>query len=234
MTYTNMRILLIEDNRATAAYIVDGLRRSGHVVDHASCGEDGLVLLDTVEYDVLICDILLPDLNGFDLVKQLRQKNSQLPVLFLSSLDAVENRVKGLEIGGDDYLVKPFSFSELLARIHALKRRAVQMPEQEQLQVLEMADLKLDLLRVKAYRGSQDLMLQPLEFRLLHYLMRNAGRVLSKTLIMEKMWDLNFNPDSNVVEVRMHHLRSKVDKPFSNKLIHTVRGIGYVLEDRST
>ncbi len=224
-----MRILLVEDSKTTATFIVGGMRRSGHVVDHAELGKDGLALLDTFEYDVLICDILLPDLDGFELVKSLRQMDSGVPVLFLSALNTVEDRVKGLDIGGDDYLVKPFAFSELLARTQALYRRSNRSKEQDR--VLSVADLRLDSGRHKAYRGSVEVPLQPLEFKLLHYMMHNKGRVLSKTLIMERMWDMNFDPGSNVVEVRMHHLRNKVDKPFEKKLIHTIRGIGYVLED---
>ena len=213
-----------------AAYIVDGMKRAGYVLDHAETGEDGLGYLRGSEYDLVICDVVLPGLSGFGLVKELRKTNSRVPVLFLSARNTVDDRVEGLSIGGDDYLIKPFAFSELLARIEALLRRSSQWTAP--LKELCVADLRMDLERRKVFRGDVEISLQPLEFRLLQYLMQNQGRVLSKTTIMERMWDMSFNPESNVVEVRMHHLRSKVDKPFARPLIHTVRGIGYVLEER--
>ena len=225
-----MHMLLIEDNSAMAVYVGDGLRREGFVVDHAKTAADGLRYVQAFEYDLVICDVGLPDMSGFELVETLRETDSRTPILFLSAKDMVNDRVKGLEIGGDDYLTKPFSFSELLARCQALMRRS--RPTQDD-SVLRVADLKMDLSRHKVYRGAKEIYLQPLEFRLLQYLMHSKGRVLSKNLIMERIWgDQNFDPDTNVVEVRMHHLRNKVDKPFDHALIHTVRGVGYVLDDR--
>ncbi len=225
-----MRILLIEDSEATAAYIGLELTRNGYAVEHASTGEGGLQLMTSADYDLLICDVGLPDMNGFDVVKEIRTTNLHIPVLFLSAKSDVDARVMGLKAGGDDYLTKPFSFSELLARVQALLRRSGL--SQEDQGILCVADLKLDLMRRKAYRDSEELPLQPLEFKLLHYLMRNEGKVLSKTMILEQMWDSALNLETNVVEVRMHHLRNKMDKPFKHRLIHTVRGIGYTLESR--
>lgn len=227
-----MRILLIEDSETMVAHVAGGMRRYGYDIEYALCGEGGLRSLRTAEYDLLICDIMLPDINGFDLVEELRRTNPKIPVLFLSALNTVDDRVKGLRIGGDDYLTKPFAFSELLARVQALLRRSnqSQVPEEE----LRVADLRLDLVRHKAYRQDREIILQPLEFKLLRFMVHSKGQVLSKALIMERMWDMHISPDSNVVEVWMHHLRNKVDKPFPNKLIHTVRGIGYMLEDRSS
>lgn len=222
--------MLVEDCKAMATHVADGLQREGYVVDHVERGRDALQRLRMIEYDLLLFDVLLPDLNGLELTKTVRQTNTSIPVLFLSAMTTVDDRVRGLAIGGDDYLAKPFAFSELLARVQALLRRSNRTLVMDN--HLDVADLRLDLSRRKAYRGSNEIALQPLEFKLLHYMMRNKGRVLSKTLIMEQMWDLSFNPGSNVVEVRMHHLRSKVDKPFPRPLIHTVRGVGYVLENR--
>ena len=225
-----MHALLIEDNSAMAVYIAGGLRREGYVVDHAATATDGTRYIRAFDYDLVICDVGLPDMSGFDLVGKLRKTDSRTPILFLSAKSMVDDRVKGLQVGGDDYLTKPFSFAELLARCQALIRRS--RPMQDGATILTLSDLKMDLTRHKVYRGSVEIHLQPLEFRLLQYLLHNKGRVLSKTLIMERIWDLNFDPDTNVVEVRMHHLRNKVDKPFERNLIHTVRGVGYVLEDR--
>jgi two-component system OmpR family response regulator len=226
----SMKILVIEDNEAMATYVSKGLRQEGYVVDHVASGVDGLHCGKSGSYDLIVCDVLLPDLDGIMLVRKLRMTHPQVPVLFLSSCDNVDDRVRGLSAGGDDYLTKPFSFSELVARIEALLRRQGQaLLHGEE---LTLGDLRLDLVRRKVYREKQEIRLQPLELQLLEYMMRHPGRVLSKTVIMEKIWDFNFDPESNVVEVRIHHLRSKVDKPFSKPLIHTVRGVGYVLEER--
>jgi len=227
-----MRILLIEDSKAMAAYIISGLKRAGHVVDHAKTAEEGLHLLRGVAYDLMLCDVVLPGCSGFDMVKKLRKTNAHLPVLFISARNAVDDRVEGLNIGGDDFLVKPFAFSELLARSEALLRRSrLEAPSKIKDELCE-ADLRFDLKRGKVFRGSREISLQPLELQLLTYLMRNKGSVLSKTTILEEIWDSSSNPDSNVIQVRMHHLRNKIDKGFSPKLIHTVRGAGYVFEAR--
>ncbi len=226
-----MKLLVIEDNAVTSAFVVKGLQREGYVVDHVMSGEEGLSCAKSGTYDLVVCDVMLPDLNGILLVKKLRTTHPGLPVLFLSARDRVEDRVTGLTAGADDYLVKPFSFSELLARIEALLRRSDQsLSQPEELQV---ADLRLDLVKRKAYRGETEITLQPLEFQLLEYFVRNVGQTLSRAVIMDKIWDSSSEePSSNMVEVRIHHLRSKVDKPFPTKLIHTVRGVGYILEAR--
>ncbi|MBN2685833.1 MAG: response regulator transcription factor [Pontiellaceae bacterium] len=224
------RVLLIEDNSTMAMYVTGGLRGKGYVVDNAATAGESICCIDEFEYDLVICDVGLPDMSGFDLVERLRKTDARTPILFLSAKSLVDDRVKGLKVGADDYLTKPFSFAELLARCEALMRR--NRPDDSSGTELRVADLRLDLVRHKAYRGSVEIYLQPLEFKLLHYMVHNKGQVLSKTEIMEQIWDLNIEPDTNVVEVRMHHLRNKVDKPFKIPLIHTERGVGYVLEER--
>ena len=224
-----MRILLVEDDRDTARFIIKGLRQEGFVVDHAVNGEEGLHLINNEGYDIAICDIMLPKIDGLSLIKKVRAQNNNIPIIVLSAKGSVDDRVKGLQIGADDYLAKPFAFSELLARIHALIRRTNQVEEPLS---LEVGDLKMDLLRKKVYRDGKEILLQPKEFALLEYLMRNVGRVVSKTMIMEHVWDYNFDPQTNVVEARICRLRDKVDRPFKKDLIHTIRGIGYVLEER--
>lgn len=225
-------VLLIEDNSAMATYVTGGLRAEGYAVDLATSAEEAICCINDSEYGLVICDVGLPGMTGFDLVEQLRKTDERTPILFLSAKSLVDDRIKGLQVGADDYLTKPFSFAELLARCEALIRR--HRLEETSGTELRVADLRLDLVRQKAYRGSVEICLQPLEFKLLHYMAHNKGQVLSKTEIMKKIWDLNFEPDTNIVEVRMHHLRSKVDKPFGIPLIHTERGEGYMLEDRST
>jgi two-component system OmpR family response regulator len=225
-----MRLLLVEDDIKIAQFVVDGLREAGFAVDHATDGEDGLHLALTEPYDLAIVDLMLPKLDGLTLIEAVRQNNINTPVLILSAKRSVDDRVKGLKIGSDDYLVKPFAFSELLARIQALIRRATRITAPSE---LKLADLILDLDKRKVYRADEEIFLQPLEFSLLEYLMRNAGRVVSKTMIMEHVWDYNFNPQTNVVEARICYLRDKIDKNFDVKLIHTVRGVGYVLREAS-
>jgi two-component system copper resistance phosphate regulon response regulator CusR len=222
-----MKLLLVEDQTKTAAYLRKGLQENGFVVDVAGDGEEGLHRARGGDYDLLILDVVLPKRDGWSLLTALRQAGQQTPVLFLTARDAVEDRVKGLELGGDDYLVKPFSFVELLARVRSLLRRGpARQPD-----TLRVADLELDLLRHKATRAGQRLDLTPKEFALLALLARRTGEVLSRTLIAEQVWDMNFDSDSNVVDVHVRRLRSKVDVPFEVKLIHTVRGVGYVLEE---
>lgn len=224
-----MRILLVENDVRTAAFIVKGLKQAGYVVEHAADGEDGLALGSSESYDAGVIDVMLPGIDGLVLVEKLRARRITMPVIFLSARASVEDRVKGLQIGGDDYLAKPFAFAELLARINALIRRAGSITEPTS---LTAADLTIDLLKRKAFRNGLPIELQSLEFSLLEYLMRNTGMVVSKTMILEHVWDCHFDPQTNVVEARICRLRDKVDRSFDKKLIHTIRGIGYVLEVR--
>ena len=222
-----MRVLLVEDDQKIAAFIVKGLKAEGFAVDHAADGEDGLHLALTEPYDAAIVDIMLPKLDGLALIERLRQEKVKTPVIILSAKGTVDDRVKGLQTGGDDYLTKPFAFSELLARIQALIRRSTDQIEPTRLVV---GDISMDLITREVLRAERKIDLQPLEFSLLEYLMRNAGRVVSKTMIMEHVWDYHFDPQTNVVESRIYKLREKIDKVFPTKLIHTVRGVGYVLK----
>jgi DNA-binding response OmpR family regulator len=224
-----MKILLVEDDERTAKFIMNGLKQAGFVVEHASDGEAGLYRALIESHDAAVVDIMLPKLDGLSLIDKLRERKVMTPVIVLSAKSSVDDRIKGLQAGGDDYLVKPFSFSELLARIQALIRRATAVAEPTSLTV---GDLSMDLIRRKVSRRENEIELQPREFVLLEYLMRNAGRVVSKTMIMEHVWDYNFDPQSNVVEARISRLREKVDRPFDGKLIHTIRGVGYVLEEK--
>ncbi len=223
-----MRILLVEDDEKIASFIQKGLKAAGYAVDHAADGDDGLHMGLNEPYDAAIIDIMLPGRNGLSIIGTLRRRKVNTPVIILSAKGEVEDRVKGLETGGDDYLTKPFSFSELLARVQALIRRAGEVVEPMRLAV---GSLSLDLVTRRVVRDMRKIELQPLEFSLLEYLMRNAGRVVSKTMIMEHVWDYNFDPRTNVVEARICRLRDKVDKEFDKKLIHTVRGVGYVLKE---
>jgi two-component system OmpR family response regulator len=224
-----MKILLVEDDDRTASFIVKGLKQAGYSVNHASNGEDGLHFALTEDYDLAIVDIMLPKLDGLSLIGRIRQKKITTPVIVLSAKNSVDDRVKGLQGGGDDYLVKPFAFSELLARAQAIMRRAALHPETTK---LEIADLGLDVLSRKVFRQGKEIILQPGEFMLLEYLMRNAGRVVSKTMIIEHVWDYNFDPETNIIEARICRLRDKIDRPFKKKLLHTIRGFGYVIEDK--
>ncbi len=223
-----MRLLIVEDEKKTSAYLRKGLSENGFVVDVAAEGEDGLLLASTEEYDLIILDVMLPKRDGWSIISQIRKQGKQTPILFLTARDAVQDRVKGLELGADDYLVKPFAFSELLARVRAILRRG----PARQAETLRIADLDIDLLRHKATRTGKSLDLTPKEFLLLSLLARRKGEVLSRTLISEQVWDMNFDSDTNVVDVAIRRLRRKVDEPFSKKLIHTIRGVGYVLEER--
>ena len=206
-----MRILLVEDDQRIALFIVKGLKAEGFAVDHAENGEDGLHLALTEPYDAAVIDIMLPKLNGLALIERMRQEKKKIPVIILSAKDTVDDRVKGLQTGGDDYLTKPFAFSELLARIHALIRRSTDQSEPTQLVV---GDVAMNLITREVVRAEKKIDLQPLEFSLLEYLMRNAGRVVSKTMIMEHVWDYYFDPQTNVVESRIYKLREKIDKNF--------------------
>ena len=223
-----MRILLVEDDVKIAYFIIKGLRSAGYAVDHAPDGEEGLHLAITQPYDTAIIDIMLPKRDGLSLIEEMRARKVNTPVLILSARGSVDDRVKGLETGGDDYLTKPFAFSELLARVQALIRRAGGISDPTR---LSQGDLFVNLLTREVTRGGRNIVLQPLEFSLLEYLMRNAGRIVSKTMIMEHVWDYNFDPQTNVVEARISRLRDKIDRGFEKKLIHTVRGVGYVLKE---
>ena len=225
-----MRILLVEDDDKIASFIVKGFKAEGFAVDHAADGEDGLHLALTEPYDAAIIDLMLPKRDGLSLIEQMRREKIRTPVIILSARGSVDDRVKGLHTGGDDYLTKPFAFSELLARIQALIRRSLDVSEPTKLMA---ADVTINLITREVVRAGLTIELQPLEFSLLEYLMRNAGRVVSKTMIMEHVWDYYFDPHTNVVESRIYKLREKIDKGFSNKLIHTVRGVGYVLKDKT-
>ncbi len=220
-----MRILLIEDEQKARDYLKKGLTENSFVVDEAANGEDGLHLALSGNYDLLILDVMLPRQDGWSVLQQFRRAGKQTPVLFLTARDAVQDRVRGLELGADDYLIKPFAFSELLARVRSLLRRGPSRPQER----LRIADLEIDLIRHKVSRGGQLIDLAPKEFALLSLLMRRASEVLSRTLISEQVWDMNFDSDTNVVDVAVRRLRRKVDDPFAKKLIHTVRGVGYVL-----
>jgi two-component system, OmpR family, response regulator len=222
-----MRLLLIEDDPKIASFVVSGLKAAGFAVDHCSSGLDGLHMALTEPYDVAIVDIMLPELDGLSVIAKLRKEKVNTPVIILSAKDAVDDRVSGLQAGSDDYLTKPFAFSELLARVQALIRRASGATEPTR---LAAGTLEMDLIGRTVRRAGQSIELQPLEFSLLEYLLRNADRVVSKTMIMEHVWDYNFDPQTNVVEARICRLRDKVDKGFPEKMIHTVRGVGYVLK----
>ncbi len=223
-----MRLLLVEDDPKIAFFIVQGLKEAGFAVDHVDNGEDGLHMVLNEPYDAAVIDIMLPKTDGLTVIEKMRSRGITVPALILSAKRAVDDRVKGLQAGGDDYLVKPFAFSELLARLQALIRRSSGLSNPSQ---LEVSDLSLDIHTRKVFRAGKQIELQPLEFSLLEYLMRNAGQVVSKTMIMEHVWDYNFNPQTNVVEARMCHLRDKIDRDFDPRLIHTIRGVGYVLKE---
>jgi two-component system OmpR family response regulator len=224
-----MRLLLVEDDVKIAQFISNGLKQSGFAVDHMENGEDGLHMALNEPYDVAVIDLMLPKIDGLTLIETMRKNKINTPVLILSAKRTVNDRVKGLQTGGDDYLTKPFAFSELLARVQALIRRSNASPSPTK---LEVSDLSLDLQTRKVERSGKNIELQPLEFSLLEYLMRNVGQVISKTMIMEHVWDYNFNPQTNVVEARICYLRDKIDRGFEKKLIHTIRGVGYVLEEK--
>jgi two-component system OmpR family response regulator len=221
-----MRILVIEDDPDTLEYVTRGLEQSGHVVDRSDNGKDGLFLALEESFDVLVVDRMLPELDGLSIVRTLRSANKKTPILILSALGEVDDRVEGLRQGGDDYLVKPFAFSELLARLEVLVRRSNHEAVETQLKV---SDLEMDLLTRQVRRAGRVIELQPREFRLLEYLMRHNGQVVTRTMLLEKVWDYHFDPQTNVIDVHVSRLRRKIDKGFEEPLIHTVRGAGYVL-----
>jgi len=226
------KLLLVEDQPTAAAYLAQGLQEAGMVVDIAHTGPDGLHLLLTMPYDLAILDVMLPGLDGWTILETLRRAQRGTPVLFLSARDDIEDRVRGLELGAEDYLVKPYAFSELLARVRVILRRNDRGVHQREASEFQVADLTLDLLRHRASRGADRLELTPKEFALLALLMRRAGEVQSRTVIAGQVWDMNFESDTNVVDVAIRRLRTKLDDPYPVKLLHTVRGVGYVLEQR--
>ena len=225
-----MRTLVIEDDIEAALFLQKALKESGHTVDLAHDGDDGLAIARDGGYDVLIIDRMLPKQDGLSLVKTLRAEGDRTPVLFLSALGAVDDRVKGLKAGGDDYLTKPYAFTELLARIEALVRRSEPQETQTRYQV---GDLVIDRLAHRVTRAGEPLVLQPREYRLLEYMMRNAGQVVTRTMLLENVWDYHFDPQTNVIDVHVSRLRGKIDKGFERPLLHTVRGAGYMLRDGS-
>jgi two-component system, OmpR family, response regulator len=222
-----MRALIVEDDRAIAEFVTRGLREAGFAVDQAADGETGLELALSEPYDVAIVDLMLPQRDGLSLIDELRRRGKTTPVLILSARRSVDDRVRGLQSGSDDYLTKPFAFAELLARVQALVRRATRAPEPT---TLTLGDLTLDLLTRKVSRDGTAIDLRPREFALLEYLMRNTGKVVSKTMILSHVWNYTFDPQTNIVDVLVSRLREKIDRPFEHKLLRTVRGVGYVLE----
>jgi two-component system, OmpR family, response regulator len=226
---SSMRILIIEDDRDAAAYLVKALREVGHVADHAADGVTGYDLAREGGYDVAVVDRMLPKMDGLSLIGALRAQNVDTPILILSALGQVDDRVKGLRAGGDDYLAKPYSFSELLARVDALARRRPKGASEET--VYRIADLELDRLSHKVTRSGVEIVLQPREFRLLEYLMQHAGKVVTRTMLLESVWDYHFDPQTNVIDVHISRLRAKIDKDFDPPLLHTVRGAGYMIRD---
>ncbi len=222
-----MRLLIVEDDRDAADYIVRAFREVGHVADQAPDGEEGLALALDRQYDVLIIDRMLPKRDGLSLIGELRSKGHETPVLILSALGQVDDRVKGLRAGGDDYLPKPYSFAELLARVEVLARRRGGREDT----LYRVGDLELDRLSHRVMRGGGEIVLQPREFRLLEYLMKHAGQVVTRTMLLENVWDYHFDPQTNVIDVHVSRLRSKIDKGFAQPLLHTIRGAGYMIRD---
>ncbi|MBW2574435.1 MAG: response regulator transcription factor [Deltaproteobacteria bacterium] len=222
-----MRILVVEDDKGTARFIKKGLSEEGFMADAVSGGEEGLFMATTEIYDLIILDVMLPEINGFEVLKAIRQKGVSTPVLFLTAKDEKEDIIHGLDLGADDYLVKPFAFAELLARVRAVLRRG---QTSDQMQKLIIADLVLDRVTRKARRNDKIIELTAKEFQLLEYMMRNTGQILTKTMILDRVWGYDFDTQSNIIEVHVNRLRAKVDKDFSTKLIHTVRGVGYVIK----
>ena len=223
-----MKLLLVEDDAEAADYLKRALMEAGHTVDHALAGRDGLLLAAGEAYDVIVLDRMLPQMDGLAILRTIRATRVQTPVLLLTALDGIDDRVEGLNAGADDYLVKPFAFSELLARINALARRP---PQQEVITALHVGDLHMDLLKRSVSRAGVRIELQPREFQLLEYLMRHAGRVVTRTMLLENIWNFNFEPQTNIVETHMSRLRSKIDRGYPSELIHTVRGSGYIMHE---
>ena len=222
-----MKILVIEDDRDTSAYVAKGLEQQGHVVDVTYDGKDGLFLASSESYDLMVVDRMLPSIDGLTIVKTVRGAGSKVPIIFLTTMGSIDDRVDGLESGGDDYLVKPFAFSELLARVNALARRP---PLTQNETFIRIGSLEMDLIHRTVRRGGQEIVLRPLEFRILELFMRNEGRIITRTMLLERIWDFHFDPKTKVVEANVSRLRIKLDKPFKQPLLKTVRGLGYVLQ----
>ncbi|RKX47416.1 MAG: DNA-binding response regulator [Verrucomicrobia bacterium] len=222
-----MRILIIEDDRKISSFLKKGFKEVGYAADVAGDGEEGLLLVRQGIYDAIVADLMLPKLDGLSMIESMRAEGIDTPVIILSAKRSVDDRIRGLQAGGDDYMVKPFSFSELLVRVQTLLRRSQRTP---QATILQVGDLKLNLTEHTADRDGEELELQPREFSLLEYMMRNVGRVITKTAILEHVYDYSFDPQTNVVDVLVCRLRNRIDKPFEQKLIHTIRGVGYVLK----
>jgi two-component system OmpR family response regulator len=221
-----MKLLIVEDDKEAAGYLKRALSEAGHAVHHAAGGRDGLMLAAVEPYDVIILDRMLPEVDGLSILRTIRASGVKTPVLLLTAMGGIDDRVEGLDAGADDYLVKPFAFAELLARVNALARRP---PQQEVRTELVLADLRMDLLRRTVTRAGQRIELQPREFQLLEFMLRNAGRVVTRTMLLESVWDFHFDPKTNIVETHMSRLRAKVDRGFFCELIHTVRGAGYII-----
>jgi two-component system, OmpR family, response regulator len=228
-TVNAMRVLIIEDDKDAASWLVKGLKECGHLVDHAADGEEGLALARAASHDVLIVDRMLPKLDGLSVVRSLRADGVVTPVLILSALSDVDERVRGLRAGGDDYLAKPYSFAELLARVEGLSRRQTGAVQETK---LKACDLEMDLLTREVTRAGKEIPLQPREFKLLEYLMRHAGHIVTRTMLLENVWDYHFDPQTNVIDVHVSRLRSKIDKGFEEPILQTVRGAGYMIRDR--
>ena len=222
-----MRILVVEDDKKIASFIVKGMQQASFAVDHVVRGEEGFTMAQTYDYDAMVVDIMLPGMDGLTLIESLRSEGVSTPVLILSAKHSVDDKIRGFHKGGDDYLTKPFSFSELLVRIQALIRRSTMTAPSN---AIVVEDLKLDLMTREVTRADREISLQPREFALLEYLMRNAGNVVSKTMILEHVWDYHFDPQTNVVDVLVHRLRNKIDRGYEKPLIQTIRGVGYVLK----
>jgi two-component system, OmpR family, response regulator len=227
-TESKMRLLIVEDDRESADYLVKAFREVGHIADLAGDGEEGLALAETGDYDVLVIDRMLPKRDGLSIIGTLRGKGNHTPALILSALGQVDDRIKGLRAGGDDYLPKPYSFAELLARVEVLSRRKGGPSEDTTYRV---GDLELDRLSHRVVRGTSEITLQPREFRLLEYLMKHAGQVVTRTMLLENVWDYHFDPQTNVIDVHISRLRSKIDKGYDRPLLHTIRGAGYMVRD---
>jgi len=223
-----MKIVLVEDDEKISSFIAKGFKELGYVIQVFNNGEDAYYFLTNENYDIAIIDIMLPKLDGFELIQRLREKSNKIPIIVLSAKNSTDDKVKGLELGADDYLTKPFAFSELLSRINAIYRRVNNIKET----VLQYADLSLDILTREVTKAGKTIELQKKEYSLLEYLMRNAGRIVTKTMILESIWGYDFDPQTNVVDVLIHRLRKKIDDPFEKKLIHTVHGVGYVLKEK--
>jgi two-component system OmpR family response regulator len=223
-----MRLLIIEDDRDSAEYLIKAFREVGHVADHAADGEEGLAMAEGGKYDILVIDRMLPKRDGLSVIGTLREKGDQTPALILSALGQVDDRIKGLRAGGDDYLPKPYSFAELLARVEVLSRRRGGKGEETSYRV---GDLELERLSHRVTRGGKEVDLQPREFRLLEYLMKHAGQVVTRTMLLENVWDYHFDPQTNVIDVHISRLRGKIDKGFEHPLLHTIRGAGYMIRD---